>query len=127
MLNIYRVISLSLVMSLFFAAPLLCVKPVSFRLKKVKCLSAKVRQAKRMTVGSRGNSDKLYTRGSYGLAQSLLRAREVKDDLPEDNAIIPVVFVEEQSEYWDYDEQDRDDTGETADFGGVSTVSNTSL
>ena len=66
-------------------------------------------------------------RGSHGLAQSLLRARTAKDDLPEDSAIIPVVFVEEQDEYWHHHEQDRDDDGETADFGGESTVSNTSL
>jgi hypothetical protein len=127
MLNIYRVISLSLVMSLFFAAPLLCVKPVSFQLKKEKSLASKLRQAERMTVGSRGGSDKFYSRGSDGLAQSLLRATKVKDDLSEDNAIIPVVFVEEQDKYWNHDEQDRDDAGETADFGGLSTVSKTSL
>jgi len=36
MLNIYRVISLSLVMSLFFAAPLLCVHPISFQIKKAE-------------------------------------------------------------------------------------------
>jgi hypothetical protein len=127
MLNIYRVISLSLVMSLFFAAPLLCVKPVSFRLKKEKTLASKLRQAERMKVGSRRGSDKFYSRGSDGLAQSLLRARTVKDDVLEDNAIIPVVFVEEQDEYWDRYEQERGDTGQTADFGRVSTVSNASL
>jgi len=127
MLSIYRVISLSLVMSLFFAAPLLCVKPVSFQLKKEKCLASKVRQTERMTVGSRGSSNKYYTRGSYGLAQSLLRSRKVKDDLPEDNAIIPVVFVEEHDEYGDDAEEDRNDAGETGDVDETSTVSNTSL
>jgi hypothetical protein len=34
--NIYRVISLSLVMSLFFAAPLLCVHPISSQIKKAE-------------------------------------------------------------------------------------------
>ena len=127
MLNIYRVISYSLVMSSFFAAPLLCVKPVTFQLRKEKSLAAKFRQDKRVRVGWQQGSDKFYTRGSDELAQSLLRAQKVKDDLPEDNAIIPVVFVEEQDEYTDNDEQYRDDAGETADSGGVSTVSNTSL
>ena len=36
MLNIYRVISLSLVTALFFAAPLLCVQPISFQIKKAQ-------------------------------------------------------------------------------------------
>ena len=36
MLNTYRVISLSLVMSLFFAAPLLCVHPISSQIKKAE-------------------------------------------------------------------------------------------
>jgi len=36
MLNIYRVISLSLVTALFFAAPLLCIKPISFQIKEAQ-------------------------------------------------------------------------------------------
>jgi len=127
MLNIYRVISLSLVMSLFFAAPLLCVQPVSFRLKREQSLAAKLHQARGVTVVRQKRSDKFSTRGSAALANSLLRARKVKDDLPDNHTIIPSAFVEEQDEYWDYHEQDRDDAGETADFGGVSPVSNTSL
>lgn len=47
MLNIYRVISLSLVTALFFAAPLLCVHPISTQMKK-----AEQRQNKRVRVVS---------------------------------------------------------------------------
>ena len=41
MLNIYRVIALSLVTALFFAAPLLCVQPVFFQVKKARYTQAK--------------------------------------------------------------------------------------
>jgi hypothetical protein len=47
MLNIYRVISLSLVTALFFAAPLLCVHPISSQIKR-----AEHRQKKRIRVVS---------------------------------------------------------------------------
>jgi hypothetical protein len=127
MLNIYRVISLSLVMSLFFAAPLLCVQPISFRLKKEQSLAAKLRQTKGVTVTWQKGSDRSYHRGPDALAQSLLRARKVKDNLPEDDAIIPSVFVEGQEKCGDHYEQSWNDAGETADFGSASTISNTSL
>ena len=47
MLKTYRVITLSLVTALFFAAPLLCVQPISFQIKK-----AQHAQEKRMRVAS---------------------------------------------------------------------------
>ena len=47
MLNIYRIISLSLVTALFFAAPLLCVQPISCQIKK-----AQISQHKRVRVVS---------------------------------------------------------------------------
>jgi hypothetical protein len=47
MLNTYRVISLSLVTALFFAAPLLCVHPISSQIK-----NAQNRQDKRVRVVS---------------------------------------------------------------------------
>ena len=47
MLNTYRVISLSLVTALFFAAPLLCVHPISSQIKK-----AERRQQNRVRVAS---------------------------------------------------------------------------
>ena len=48
MLNTYRVISLSLVTALFFAAPLLCVQPISSQIKR-----AQHSQDKRVRVVSR--------------------------------------------------------------------------
>jgi hypothetical protein len=56
-----------------------------------------------------------------------LQARKVKDNLPEDDAIIPSVFVEGQEKCGDHYEQSWNDAGETADFGSASTISNTSL
>lgn len=127
MLNIYRVISLSLVLSLFFAAPLLCVHPVSFQLKEEQSLAAKLRQAERVTVDWQKGSDRFYPRGSDALAKSLLRARKVNYALPEGDSTSPSVVIEGQENYGDYLEQDWNDTGETSDFGGANTVSNTSL
>ena len=40
MFNIYRVISMSLAVSLFFAAPLLCVQPISVQIKKGQRLTS---------------------------------------------------------------------------------------
>ena len=41
MLNTYRVISLSLVTALFFAAPLLCVQPISSQIKRAQHIQDK--------------------------------------------------------------------------------------
>ena len=122
MLNIYRVISLSLVISLFFAAPLLCVQPASFRLKREQSLAAKLRQPRKITVNWHQDSERLYPRGSDALAQSLLQAKKVKDD-----ATVSSLFVEGQEEYGNHHEEDRIDPDDTDDFGGATTVSNTSL
>lgn len=48
MLNTYRVISLSLATALFFAAPLLCIQPISHQIKKAQHM-----QNKRVRVASR--------------------------------------------------------------------------
>ena len=50
MLNIYRVISMSLAVSLFFAAPLLCVSPISVQLKKGQRLTTRDAQGNRVRV-----------------------------------------------------------------------------
>jgi hypothetical protein len=50
MLNTYRVISLSLLMGLFFAAPLLCIHPISFQIKKSQATAAKNSRSKRVRV-----------------------------------------------------------------------------
>jgi len=61
MLNTYRVITLSLVTALFFAAPLLCVQPISFQIKKVQHVQEnRVRVAsQRVTHNPRMNTRKV--------------------------------------------------------------------
>jgi hypothetical protein len=111
MLNIYRVISLSLLMSLFFAAPLLCVHPVSIQQKKIHALATKRQQAKRVTVAWRKTSHTPYVTPADRLADSLRQAE----------------YVEVQDEAWNEDErQDWDGVGVTAGTGGVSTTSRSS-
>ena len=111
MLNIYRVISLSLLMSLFFAAPLLCVHPVSIQQKKAHALSTKRQQAKRVTVAWQRASHTPYVTPAVRLAGSLSEAE----------------YVHGQDEEWDADERDDWDGAEvTAGTGGVRTTSHMS-
>jgi predicted dehydrogenase len=111
MLSIYRVISLSLLMSLFFAAPLLCVHPVSIQQQKAQALAAKRQQGKRVTVAWQGTTHSPHLIASDRLANSL---REAK-------------YVQGQDEDWDADEREDWDGAEvTAGTGGVSTTSRSS-
>lgn len=111
MLNIYRVISLSLLMSLFFAAPLLCVHPVSIQQQKTRALAAKRQQAKRVTVAWQRTSHSAHVTLTDRLADSLRQAE----------------FADAQDEAWNEDErQDWDGVGVTAGTGGVSTTSRSS-
>jgi len=108
MLNIYRVISLSLLMSLFFAAPLLCVHPVSIQQQKTHALAAKRQQAERVKVAWQNTHVTLTDR----LADSLREAE----------------FVHVQAEEWNEDERaDWDGVEVTAGTGGVRTVSHSSI
>jgi hypothetical protein len=112
MLSIYRVISLSLLMSLFFAAPLLCVHPVSIQQKKAHALATKRQQAKRVTVAWQRTSHSPYVTPADWLAGSLRQAD----------------FVPGQAEEWCEDErQARDGVGVTSGTGGVRTTSHSSL
>ena len=112
MLNIYRVISLSLLMSLFFAAPLLCVHPVSTQQKKAHALAAKRQQARRATVAWQRTSHTPHVTPADRLAGSLRKAE----------------FVHVQGEEWNEDErEDWDGVGGTAGTGGVRTLSHSSL
>jgi len=111
MLNIYRVISLSLLMSLFFAAPLLCVHPVSVQQKKAHTLATKRQQAKRVKVAWQRTSHSTDVAPADRVANSLREAE----------------FVHGQAEEWNEDErEDWDDAGVTAGTGGVSTISHMS-
>ncbi|MBE9534443.1 MAG: hypothetical protein IMF03_05525 [Proteobacteria bacterium] len=111
MLSIYRVISLSLLMSLFFAAPLLCVHPVSIQQKKAQALATKRQQAKRVTVAWQRATHSPQVRASDRLANSLRDAE----------------YIHGQDEEWDADERDDWDGAEvTAGTGGVRTTSHMS-
>ena len=111
MLSIYRVISLSLLMSMFFAAPLLCVHPVSIRQKKAQALAVKRQQGKRVTVAWQRTTHSLHVRASDRLANSLRDAE----------------YVHGQDEDWDEDEREDWDGAEvTAGTGGVRTTSHMS-
>jgi hypothetical protein len=112
MLNIYRVISLSLLMSLFFAAPLLVLHPVSIQQKKAQALAAKRQQAKRVTVAWQRTSHTPYVAPADRLAGSLRQAE----------------FVHVQGEEWNEDErEDLDGVGVTVGTGGVRTISHSSI
>ena len=111
MLSIYRVISLSLLMSLFFAAPLLCVHPAAIHQQKTQALAAKRQQGTRATVAWQRTTHSSYVRASDRLANSL---REVE-------------YVHGQDEDWDSDERENwDDIGVTPLTDGVSTTSRSS-
>ena len=112
MLNIYRVISLSLLMSLFFAAPLLCVHPVSFQQQKIQALATKRQQAKRVKVAWQKASHSTHLAPAARLAGSLRQAE----------------LVDAQGEEWNEDERaDWDGVDVTAGTGGVRTISHSSI
>jgi hypothetical protein len=112
MLNIYRVISLSLVMSLFFAAPLLCVHPVAIQQEKAHALATKRQQTKRVTVAWQRTSLTPYVTPADRLAGSLREAEP----------------VHVQGEEWNEDErEDWDAVGGTAGTAGKRTLSHSSI
>ena len=108
MLNIYRVITLSLLMSLFFAAPLLCVHPLSIQQHKTQALAAKRQQDKRVTVAWQTTRVSPADR----LADSLREAE----------------FIYGQGEEWNEDEsEDWNGVEITARTGGMRTISHSSI
>ena len=112
MLSIYRVISLSLLMSLFFAAPLLCVHPASIQQQKTQALTAKRQQAKRVTVAWQKTSHSTHVTPAARLADSLREAE----------------FVQEQDEEWIEDaREDWDGVDATGVTGGMRTISHSSI
>ena len=105
MLNIYRVISLSLLMSLFFTAPLLCGYPISIQHQKIHALTTKRQQAKRVTVAWQRSSQSTHVTPAGRLAGSLREAE----------------FVHGQAEEWD-EREDWDGVDVTVATNGVSTI-----
>jgi hypothetical protein len=98
-------------MSLFFAAPLLCVHPVSIQQQKTRALAAKRQRAKRVNVAWQRTSHTTGVAPADRVANSLRQAE----------------FVHKQAEEWNEDERgDWDDAGVTAGTGGVSTTSRSS-
>jgi hypothetical protein len=98
-------------MSLFFAAPLLCVHPVSIQQKKAHTLATKRQQAKRVTVAWQRTSHSAHISPADRVANSLRQAE----------------FVHGQAEEWNEDErEDWDGVGVTAGTSGVSTTSRSS-
>jgi hypothetical protein len=94
-------------MSLFFAAPLLCVHPVSIQQQKTHALATKRQQAERVKVAWQNT----HVAPADRLAGSLRQAE----------------FVQGQAEEWNEDErEDWDGVGVTAGTGGVSTTSRSS-
>jgi hypothetical protein len=95
-------------MSLFFAAPLLFVHPVSIQQQKAQALATKRQLAKRVTVAWQKSTHSPYVKAADRLANSLSEAE----------------YVHGQDEEWDADE--RDGVGVTAGAGGVRTTSHMS-
>ena len=95
-------------MSLFFAAPLLCVHPVSIQQQKRHALATKRQQARRVTVA--------WQRTSYTPAQRLADSlRQAK-------------FVQVQGEEWNEDErEDWNGVDVTTGTGGMRTISSSSI
>ena len=120
MLNTYRVISLSLVMSLFFAAPLLCVHPISSQIKK-----AEYRNNKRVRVVTRRatHNPQINTRNvSAAWARSIHRTGH-KTFHREDSVS---TGSRDKSLYEDY-RSDWDVAGEDGSIDTVETVSHLDL
>ena len=131
MLNIYRVISLSLVMSLFFAAPLLCIHPVSYQLRNEQRLATKNNEAKRVKAAWKRGAHTPYISPTAALAKSLHRSEKGEDEMfyeSEDRVATPAIFVQDQDEDWyDDDSVELDDGGLLSGVNGGNTVSHSSL
>jgi hypothetical protein len=112
-------------MSIFFAAPLLCIHPLSFRLNKEQILATKICHARELTAEGQKSSDGFPIRASDRLAQSLLRSRKVQSDLPANDAIVPAVYVEGQEEHCDHNGKCEIGADQAAKVGGDSTVTQT--
>ena len=130
MLNIYRVISMSLVMSLFFAAPLLCIRPASYQLREVHGLASKDDQQKRVRVVWKRGSHPLQARAVAALANTLQRSEnevdEVLYDDREKQIATPAIFVQDQDGHW-YDNSGHELDDRPSGVNGVSSASHTSI
>ena len=131
MLNVYRVISLSLVMSLFFAAPLLCIHPVSYQVRNEQRLATTNNQAKKVKAAWRGRAHTPYISPTAALARSLHRSENEGDELlygSDDRVAAPAIFVQDQDKNWyDDDSVEPDDGGVVSEVNGGDTASRAPL
>jgi len=131
MLNIYRVISMSLVMSLFFAAPLLCIHPVSYQVKNEQRLATTNNQAKTVKAAWKNRAHTPYISPTAALAKSLHRSENDGDELlyeSDDRVATPAIFVQDQDENWyDDDSVELDGGGVVSGVNGGNTASRTPL
>ena len=133
MLNIYRVISLSIVMSLFFAAPLLCIHPVTYQLRseqRQRLVANDTRARKAKVIVKRGSRIHSF-RPADALATSLYRSVNGAEGLPyksEDQEATPAVFVQNKDEVWyDHDNLDAVGTAVPAESSDQRATSHSSL
>jgi hypothetical protein len=120
MLNTYRIISLSLVTALFFAAPLLCVQPISFQIKK-----AQNSQHNRVRVVSHGTTHTPQITGrnvSGAWARSIHTAghKAIRVNAPVSALTGDESFDEDYRGDWEADEED-------GGMGGTGTPSYSDL
>jgi len=126
MLNTYRVISLSLVTALFFAAPLLCVQPISFQIKKASSLAVNHRQSRRGEFAWQAGNNSPQIKPARALAKSLYRAQNVNYERTERSVAPQTVLVHQEAENWDdkgYQLQYLDDTKSAGGFSNGTGVS----
>jgi hypothetical protein len=128
--NIYRVISLSIVMSLFFAAPLLCVVPISTQIKEKENLAVNnAHPATARVVWNNGSYVRPRRFRAAAWARSVHRSREAGNELPlqEDNwtgttAVSAGWHADNDDQHQDWDSADL-----TAEIDGIGSESPTSI
>lgn len=124
MLNTYRVISLSLLMGLFFAAPLLCIHPISFQIKKSQAMAAKNSRSKKVRVVSENATH--HDRAMFRKAAWARPIHTTGYELPAETSNSTAVSAADQAEGWEGDAyRDWDAPGDDAEI--VGTISQTGL
>ena len=123
MLNTYRVISLSLVTALFFAAPLLCIQPISFQIKRGSRLAVKHRQARKVEVMWQAGNSSPRIKPANALARSLYRAQHVNHTLIDESGTPRPVIVKQEANAKEYQRPELDGVRSADGFTGAPGVS----
>ena len=118
-------------MSLFFAAPLLCIHPVSYQLRSEQRLVTNNNRARKARVVSKRGSHTHGFRPADALTISLYRSENGAEGLPyksENKAVTPAVFVQKQDEHRGDDPgQDVDGDAMRPEPSDLSAATHTSL